>query len=179
MKSRSGFTIVELLIVIVVIAILAAVAVVAYNGIQNRVNDTAVQNDLRNLAQLLQTYEIEKDEPIVMDNTADIKNSAGDNISAELAFAPNKRAYSATYVLYVCRQTSAPSNFVVGSQSVTGNKFAYRVGQGFIDYPAGEHTDVWGNGGTSCPRLLGIPASPVDYTYTFGKGSGGWAGWIK
>jgi prepilin-type N-terminal cleavage/methylation domain-containing protein len=34
--NHSGFTIVELLIVIVVIAILAALSVVAYNGIQNR-----------------------------------------------------------------------------------------------------------------------------------------------
>ena len=35
-KTTSGFTIVELLIVIVVIAILAAISVVAYNGIQLR-----------------------------------------------------------------------------------------------------------------------------------------------
>ena len=33
-KSKSGFTIVELLIVIVVIGILAAITIVAYNGIQ-------------------------------------------------------------------------------------------------------------------------------------------------
>jgi len=35
-NTKSGFTIVELLIVIVVIAILATLTVVAYNGIQNR-----------------------------------------------------------------------------------------------------------------------------------------------
>lgn len=39
-KSTSGFTIVELLIVIVVIAILATISVVAYNGIQTRANNT-------------------------------------------------------------------------------------------------------------------------------------------
>jgi prepilin-type N-terminal cleavage/methylation domain-containing protein len=40
--QKSGFTIVELLIVIVVIAILAAITIVAYNGIQNRAKDSAV-----------------------------------------------------------------------------------------------------------------------------------------
>lgn len=35
-KTKSGFTIVELLIVIVVIGILAAITIVAYNGVQQR-----------------------------------------------------------------------------------------------------------------------------------------------
>ena len=43
-KKQSGFTIVELLIVIVVIGILAAITIVAYNGIQNRSNTTAAQS---------------------------------------------------------------------------------------------------------------------------------------
>lgn len=40
---QRGFTIVELLIVIVIIGILAAITVVAYNGIQNRANNTKTQ----------------------------------------------------------------------------------------------------------------------------------------
>jgi len=42
-KNNSGFTIVELLIVIVVIAILAAISIVAYNGIQTRAKTNAGQ----------------------------------------------------------------------------------------------------------------------------------------
>lgn len=41
-KNRSGFTIVELLIVIVVITILATISIVAYNGIQNRAYNAKV-----------------------------------------------------------------------------------------------------------------------------------------
>lgn len=41
-KSRAGFTIVELLIVIVVIAILATISIVAYNGIQQRAKNTKI-----------------------------------------------------------------------------------------------------------------------------------------
>lgn len=40
-QQPSGFTIVELLIVVVVIAILAAITIVAYNGIQRRANESA------------------------------------------------------------------------------------------------------------------------------------------
>lgn len=51
-KSISGFTIVELLIVIVVIAILAAISVVAYNGIQTRARDAARDTALSTLKKI-------------------------------------------------------------------------------------------------------------------------------
>lgn len=41
-KTTSGFTIVELLIVIVVIGILAAITIVAYNGIQERAQSVSI-----------------------------------------------------------------------------------------------------------------------------------------
>ena len=55
-QKNSGFTIVELLIVIVVIAILAVIVVVAYNGIQARAGDAKKQADIRNIAQQLEIY---------------------------------------------------------------------------------------------------------------------------
>lgn len=53
---RNGFTIVELLIVIVVIAILAAISVVAYNGIQQRANNTRTAAAAKQLIGLIKAY---------------------------------------------------------------------------------------------------------------------------
>jgi prepilin-type N-terminal cleavage/methylation domain-containing protein len=55
-SSQSGFTIVELLIVIVVIGILAAITIVAYNGIQNRAHAAQAQAAASNLSTLLANY---------------------------------------------------------------------------------------------------------------------------
>lgn len=58
-KQSSGFTIVELLIVIVVIGILAAITIVAYNGIQQRARDTQRKSDLSQITKALQLYKID------------------------------------------------------------------------------------------------------------------------
>lgn len=57
-KTKSGFTIVELLIVIVVIGILAAITIVAYNGIQSRARDTQRAQDISTLIKALEIYRI-------------------------------------------------------------------------------------------------------------------------
>jgi prepilin-type N-terminal cleavage/methylation domain-containing protein len=51
---RTGFTIVELLIVIVVIGILAAISIVAFNGVQARSRDARRVSDLNNIAKALE-----------------------------------------------------------------------------------------------------------------------------
>jgi len=53
---KSGFTIVELLVVIVVIAILASVSIVAYNGIQGRARDSQRTQDMNNIVKSLELY---------------------------------------------------------------------------------------------------------------------------
>ncbi len=56
---NSGFTIVELLIVIVVIAILAAITIVAYNGINQQARDSKRTSDVRTLVQAIEMYNID------------------------------------------------------------------------------------------------------------------------
>lgn len=53
-KKETGFTIVELLIVIVVIGILAAITIVAYNGIKDRANNSKRAGDLNGVSKALE-----------------------------------------------------------------------------------------------------------------------------
>lgn len=55
-RSISGFTIVELLIVIVVIAILAAISIVAYTGIQARANDAKMRAGVKQFETTLRIW---------------------------------------------------------------------------------------------------------------------------
>lgn len=52
-RNHTGFTPVELLIVIVVIAILATIAILAYNGIQERARDAQRMSDFAAIKQAL------------------------------------------------------------------------------------------------------------------------------
>ena len=55
-KGQSGFTIVELLIVIVVIGILAAITIVAYSGITARANTVKAQSNGESTQKVAETY---------------------------------------------------------------------------------------------------------------------------
>lgn len=55
-QKQTGFTIVELLIVIVVIGILAAVVIVAYNGVQKRAANASRLSEANQMAKALLAY---------------------------------------------------------------------------------------------------------------------------
>lgn len=67
--QSSGFTIVELLVVIVVIGILAAITIVAYSGISQRAIVALAQSDLTNASQQLKLYYVDHGVyPVSLDN---------------------------------------------------------------------------------------------------------------
>ncbi len=56
LQKRTGFTIVELLIVIVVIAILAAITIVAFNGVQARARDSQRLQDAKTIEKAIKLH---------------------------------------------------------------------------------------------------------------------------
>ena len=93
-KSRSGFTIVELLIVIVVIAILAAISIVAYTGIQNRARASAIISDLKATEKALNAYKVTTGAGSWwVDSDAALTGTGNPNISAIISAQSDFRDY--------------------------------------------------------------------------------------
>lgn len=108
--KQTGFTIVELLIVIVVIGILAAITIVAYNGIQNRAYDTSVQNDLVSIAKKMQTEGVTNGDVYPMPTV-----SMGIKVA--------KSAYSSLQnTLYYCKNDST-HQFALAARSRSGKTY--------------------------------------------------------
>lgn len=75
--TRSGFTLVELLIVIVVIGILAAITLVAYNGVQQKATQAMLDSDLTQASKAVQLYQVENGSLPSSLATVNITNGSG------------------------------------------------------------------------------------------------------
>ncbi len=140
-KARAGFTIVELLIVIVVIAILAAISVVAYTGIQNRANDTAIKSDLDTLVKKIRMYEAENGE--LPEGGSATGNSAA---FPGIVFKPSKGSYATdqSNLSYCQGAKSGQQTFAIAARSKSLTIFVYAPESGFTQTESGH---VFGNCG--------------------------------
>jgi len=153
-----GFTIVELLIVIVVIAILAAISIVAYNGIQNRGYDAAVQSDLTNFGKIMEIYKI--------DNGT---YPAAASLTASLGIKASKSAYGLDAQGFNFRYCINPTTdtYVLQARSKSNNSF--QVINGLVSASA------YAEGVAVCNKVGLTATSPNPsglYTTT-------WSSWVN
>lgn len=155
-SQQKGFTIVELLIVIVIIAILAAITIVAYNGIQNRANTSAVKSDIATNAKKMEIYRtLNSNYPITL---TEFRN-------AQLAFSLN----SYQYAVY-CGSSTTTSDYGFAFRVIGGStNISYTPSGGVVDY-----TGIWDSSSLICGR---IGVSSPDITVWL-KGNGAWSGWV-
>ena len=175
-KKANAFTIVELLIVIVVIAILAAISIVAYTGIQNRANDTAVQSDLRNFAGKIREYEATEGRFPTGASATGTSLRATDGVG-NFSLARNSYRTTVNNNFYYCRGVvSDVDKFGVIAVSASGQIYAYRSDIGAVRPVSGTWTTGWAN--TSICPAAGVPTSAVGYSYSTGYVEG-WGSWTQ
>ena len=167
---QTGFTIVELLIVIVVIAILAAITIVSYNGITQRAIDSSLQSDLRNAQNTI--FVAELDGPIPTDSSSfKASNGATFQYSYDTSENPSYFCITATIKtrsFYIDR-TIAPTlgscpGHLNGGQAPTPNWVATNSGN--ANYLAGAMSDDG--------QKLAIGANPTAYIQTSQDGGNTW-----
>jgi len=155
-KKYSGFTIVELLIVIVVIGILAAITIVAFNGVSGRAQIATLKSDLKNGSTQLGIYNTENGS--YPSTASDLKKSA----TTTLQYTASNNGYCLAASL-----TSKPSVvYHISSAANTieeGSCPTVATNANCFAFSAGSITDYYENEGNNpsnpaCPRDLVIPA---------------------
>lgn len=99
----TGFTIVELLIVIVVIAILATIVSVAYNGIRERSTRSMLQSDLASAAKVLKLDYVRSDAYPTALNTANNSKGLTFSTGTEVSYSADNTAGSQGFCLSLTR----------------------------------------------------------------------------
>jgi general secretion pathway protein G len=162
-KTRSGFTIVELLVVIVVIAILAAITVVAYNGVQNRAQASALQADLSNAKKKIVLYAVDQGQ---------YPSTLTGLVNSDLTVS--KSAYDTTGNNYYYCYSVTSKEFAMSARTA-GNKTAY-----LITSTSGVQPAAGSSANTTC-QAIGLPGYTDPNAFSVGGYStdSGWLSWAK
>lgn len=160
--NHSGFSIVELLVVITVIGILAAIVMLAYSGVQNSAHDSAVKSDLRQAADNVELF--------LIDNPGTYPWSTAKLIEANISASRDSYSNSTNSFIYCANNVGfAKPIFTLGGVSKSGKIYYYSS--------ATEKVQQITSGSLNCSNM-GL----ASYAWTetgYLPASTGWKSWIK
>lgn len=148
-SRTSGFTIVELLIVIVVIGILAAITLVAFGGVRDRANNSAVQSDLRNFHSIMAQHKA-------------INGRYPSNLTADMGIRLSRDAHDAVSQSRYARYcyNSSTDNYIFYARAKSGAYFSVSGATGAVG-----SADVVVGGFDICSKIGLVGANPVTSAY--------------
>lgn len=113
MKAKSGFTLVEILIVVVILGILAAIVIPQFTGASTEAKESALRSDLQAIRSQIELYKIQHNADIL---PGEILDEATGNVAA------------ATDVLFVNALTCKTDKNGVADTTGAGDPQTYRFG---------------------------------------------------
>ncbi len=167
-RLTTGFTIVELLIVVVVIAILAAITLVSFNGITSRANDAAVKSDLSSLKKRIDLF--------IVDNSRRPNSLEMNTVTA--GFKATKQAYAirptTDHNLIYCsgNSTADPTTYALIAYGKSGKKFIATSGSSVADY-----TNAWTDQTVACQGAISDYSSNLRGYAGEDTTTGPWRAW--
>jgi type IV pilus assembly protein PilA len=150
-QAKSGFTIVELLIVVVVIAILAAITIVSYNGITARANSSSAAAAAATVQKKAELFAADGTTNKYPSSFADLTGASSDKTYAlsgvTLQTANPTSSNGTNTVSYLkCAAATVANQAAITSSNVAGAKIT------FYDFVAGAANKTISIGDTtSCP----------------------------
>ncbi len=176
----SGFTIVELIVVIIVLAILAIIGSAVYNGTQARANTSAIQADLTQIARIMELHKAKNrtyiHDPVDSPDLSTVSATIRTQLSA-LPIRISRGAYSTntSNLLYVASTDGSKwgllavpkrgETWYVSYAQSTPAPYSQLSSQPiFYAYP--------GNGFGSIAQTLGIPLDQSAYWNVYDKNNG-------
>lgn len=175
MKRSGGFTIVELLIVIVVIGILAAITIVAFNGIQQRANSSAVTTDLTSFAKKVELLKVDS-----ANNLYTTSDSATDGL-ASMGMKITPSAYmsgSAAQINLLYCTSGAGVDYALLAMTKDGKKLYVSNTSGGVKEYTGANTWNVANYPERCQTVLPSGSNSARSGYSQGdSATGPWRAW--
>ncbi len=161
--KQSGFTIVELLIVIVVIAILAAISVATYTGIQDRAVRTAVMSDMANFHKKIEMVKVDTSDGLYPLNPPSTTGAA-----------PTKDAYALDRSNWFYCRVPARTEYLLSVLDSRGRTYFLRMGG---------NVEEGGNfdGATRYSKLGSVDGTGCTdgYTWNSTTSTGTWSSWTN